>query len=66
MTALQTHNKAEIPLIAQIYANEKHLASEFIKDLDFDADWVQAALGDRVADIINFEDVGEHMAGLVD
>lgn len=66
MTALRTHNLQEIPLIAQIYEDEKHLASEFIKDLDFDSDWVKAAISDRVADIINSGHVGQDMADKVD
>ena len=65
MTALQTHNQAEIPLIAQMYANEQHLLGEFIRNLDLNDPDVIAALSDRVSDIIN-QGEGQHMADLVD
>jgi hypothetical protein len=65
MTALQTHNTAEIPLIAQMLRNEQHLLGEFIKDLDLTDHDVIDAINDRVADIIS-QGEGQHMAQLVD
>ena len=64
-TTLTEHNTRELPLIDEMRRNEQHLAKEFIKDLDLEADWVVAAIEERLADII-LQGEGQHMAQLVD
>ncbi len=62
--SLHTHNTRELPLIAQMHANEWHLMQEAFKDLHPNDPDVIAALTDRVAELTIEQ--GANMALLVD
>lgn len=66
MNALLNHNTAELPLIAKMYNNELHLMREAFQDIEETDPDVQAALTDRLADLIELEKQGARMASIVD
>jgi len=64
MTALQTHNAAQCPLIEEMKRNELHLLREYanVNPRDPDVIW---AIEERVCDIIA-QGEGARMASVVD
>ena len=64
MTTLTEHNKAELPMVSRIMANELHLLKEFaiIDESDPDVKW---AIEERTIDIID-SGAGAYMASIVD
>jgi len=64
MTHLQSHNRAELPLIAQMYNNELYLMREAFQDIDETDPDVQYALRERMIDLTIEQ--GQNMAQLVD